>query len=273
MNPLDELLTKIANTELTLWQNWKDNDEHPDHFQPLLKKFQPTINAQVKRFTNNPNVPATRVAFEADKMFLKACQTFDPNQSQIKTHVINHLKKLSRFVGDNSNTGKMIEPRRHLINDYKQVKNNLLEDLDRVPTSDDILHHMNLLRADKEMAPLKINELKRLESELSKKDLTESLSLNDSKLYESPKEQQAIMMLHYSNPINAGDRHQYRLTPDEHNVFKRIYPLSDDGVLELNKTMKLKDIATELHFSAPKVSRTIKTLNKKVKAATQLLVD
>lgn len=273
MNPLDEFLTKFAaqNNEVELWQKWKDNNEHPDHFQPLYKKFEPTINSQVNKFARNPNVPKTRISFEADKMFLKACQSFDPSQAQLKTHVINHLKKLSRFVGDNSNTGKISEPRRLMIHAFNHSKDTLSEELGKAPSLEEIMKHMNVDREEQGHEAVKINDLKRLQSELSKRDLSESLAMNDAELYKTPKEQQAIVMLHYSTPIAAGEKHQYRLTPDEHNVFKRIFPLSEEGALDLDKTMKLKDIATELHFSAPKVSRTIKTLNKKLLKATELI--
>ncbi len=273
MNPIEDLLEKIAiqNNEVELWRKWKDSNEDPEHFKPLLAKFQTTINSQTAKFLRNPNVPKTRISFEANKMFMTACKSFDPEQAQLKTHVINHLKKLQRFVGDNSNIGKITEPRREMITDYHQTKELLHEQLNRPPSLEDIMIHMNKIREERGVTPVKINDLKRLQVEVSKRDLSESLSLEDSELYSTPKEQQAIVMLHYSTPIGQGERHDYRLTPDEHAVFKRIFPLSEEGALEPEKTMKLKDIATELHFSAPKVSRTIKTLNKKIKTVVGLV--
>lgn len=273
MNPIEELLSKIAaqNDELELWKTWKENNEHPDHFQPLYKKFQPALTSQVNILARNPNVPKSSISFEADKMFLKACQSFDPEKAQLKTHVFNYLKKLKRFVGDNANVGKISEPRRHMIGAFLHSRDTLHEEQGKPPSLEDIMHHMNVSRDEQEMESVKINDLKRLQVELSKRDLTESRSLNDSELYKTPKEQQAIVMLHYSKPLQAGEKHQYRLTSDEHAVFKRIFPLSEEGTLDLDKTMKLKDIATELHFSAPKVSRTIKGLNRKIVFATELV--
>lgn len=270
MNPIEELL-KTAQDELELWKKWKESDEHPDHFKPLLTKFQPVINSQVSRFTRNPNVPATRIAFEADKMFLKACQTWDPSQAQLKTHAINYLKKLDRFVGDYSNIGKISEPRRHMLGQFKNVRSSLEENLGRAPTLPEIHEQMNKVREEQGHAPVKLTDLQRLEKEESKRDLSESLAMEDSALYTTPKEQQAIVMMHYSNPLAAGERHTYRLTQDEHEVFKRVFPLNEEGVLELEKTMKLKDIAKELHFSPPKVSRTIKSVNTKLRKATELV--
>ncbi len=271
MNVLEELQKLAAEKKDVnhLWKNWKDSGEEPEHFQPLVNQFKPMLNTYTIKFSRTAAVPKTAISAQAHKQFLAACRSFNPEKAQLATHVTNYLKNLDRFVGEYANTGKIPEPRRHMINQFNTSRESLHEELDRQPTYEEIAKHMNEQRSlEGKKFQVKPGDLQKLETELSRKDLSEEMTLEEPEHWKSPVEEKTIVMLHYSTPIDNGLRHQYRLTKDEHEIFRRIHPL-EEGSLNYDKSMKLKDIAKELSFSAPKVSRSLKSINKKIKFATQ----
>lgn len=271
---LDEI-EKIAatknNTE-ELWKRWKDSNEDPEHFKPLIAQFKPLLTSYTNKFSRNAAVPKTSVSAQAHKQFVLGCRSWDPAKGQLNTHVTNYLKKLDRFVGDYLNTGKITEPRRRMINQFTVSRDHLTTELNRAPSFEEISKHMNEQYANEDkMLRVKPADLMKLETELARKDLSEEMTLDDPEHWKTPTEQQAIIMMHYSTPIEPGKKHPFRLTTDEFNIFKKIHPLGDDGSIDYSNSAKLKDIAVELNFSAPKVSRSLKAINKKIKNATQYI--
>ena len=269
---LEEVLTKIAAKAdpTNMWQTWKDNKEHPDHFHPLLQHFQNDIKNTVNKFSTNQYVSKFAVEKNVMDNFLKACQTYKPGEAALRTHVINYLQKTSRFVGDQSNTGYIPEPRRYLVGQYERSLGSLRESLGRDPVLTEIVNHMNEVMTSEGKKPVSLATIQLLKSE-RKKDIHESQILNESEIPEGSKEHTAVLTMYHSTPVATGEKHQYRLTPDEHIIFKHLFPLKEDGSLDYEGALKPKQIALKTGYSQPKVSRAVKSISKKMKNTISLL--
>ena len=269
---LENILQKFAakNDPTQIWQIWKNNKEHPDHFPPLLNHFQKDIKNTVNKFSANQYV--SKFAIEKNVMdnFLKACQTYKPGEAALRTHVINYLQKTSRFVGDQSNTGYIPEPRRYLVGQYERSLGSLKESLGREPVLTEVVNHMNETMVSEGKKPVSVSTIQLLKSE-RKKDVHESQALNEAEIPEGGAEHTAILTMYHSTPVKAGEKHQYRLTPDEHIIFRNLFPLTEDGALDYKGALKPKQIALKTGYSQPKVSRSVKSIAKKLKNTITLL--
>lgn len=252
------------------WQKWKESEENPEHFKPLMQQFKPLLTSYKNKYSRNAAVPASAVEAQVHKQFLLGCRSWEPEKSQLLTHVSNYMKGVDRFVGDYLNTGHIPEPRRLMINHYVNSRDSLHEEFGKAPSYEEIAKHMNeQYAAAQKITRVKPTDLVKLDKELARKDMTEEMSLDEPEHWKSPVEQQAIIMMHYSTPIEPNKKHPFRLTQDEFEIFKRVHPLTEEGTLDYENAKKFKDIATELKFSAPKISRSLKNINKKIRTATQ----
>ena len=133
----------------------------------LLKSLDPLINHQVNRFATS-GLPSVAIKLEAQRLTANAIDTYDPNKAQLNTHVINNLKKLSRFVTNYQNVGHIPEPRALMIGKYQSIYSNLETDKGREPTIDEIADQMSV----------GVAEIERLQTEL-RKDLSSTTFLED----------------------------------------------------------------------------------------------
>lgn len=265
-------MDKLARIDpVPLWQKWKDNKEHPEHFAPLLDHFKQDIRNQVNKFSANQYVSKSALEKNVFDNFLKACQTYKPGESALRTHVINYFKKTNRFVGEQSNVTFIPEPRRQLISKFNQAKDFLSDYLEREPETHEIVKHMNESLESEGKKSITINDITTLKTELSKRDIFESSALDEAEITPGSKEHQVVMSLYHSTPVPNGTKHQFRLTHDEHSIFKEMFPLKEDGSLNIEASLKPKQIAQKLDFSQPKISRSIKMINKKVKNTIGIL--
>lgn len=265
-------MDKFAKTDpFPLWKTWKDNNESTEHFQPLLNHFKQDLRNQVNKFSANQYVSKAALEKNVFDNFLKACQTYKPGESALRTHVINYGKKTNRFVGESSNVSFIPEPRRQIITKYNNAKDFLSDYLEREPDTHEILKHMNESLEAEGKKHVTVNDIETLKTELSKRDIYESSALDEAEIAEGSKEHQVIMSLYHSTPIANGTKHQFRLTNDEHAIFKEMFPLNEDGSLNISGSLKPKQIAQKLDFSQPKISRSIKMINKKIKNTIGIL--
>lgn len=130
---IEDILEKIAAREdpIHLWNAWKKDKESPEAYAPLLAHFKSDIRNQVNKFSGNQYVSKAALEKNVHDNFLKACQTYKPGESALRTHVINYFKKTNRFVGEQSNIGFIPEPRRQLVSKYNQAKDFLRDYLER----------------------------------------------------------------------------------------------------------------------------------------------
>lgn len=140
--------------ELQTWGQWQQSRD-PQLKKALLKSLTPVLRSQVNKFTNS-GLPEMALELEAKKLASKALDTYDPTKSQLNTHVINNLKKLSRFTTTYQNVGEIPEHRALLIGKYNAIYANLEDEKGREPTVEELADAMHITHA----------EVVRLQSEL-----------------------------------------------------------------------------------------------------------
>lgn len=158
-------MTEQQEKELKLFNRYKAfNDKEAK--KELLQSLKPLIYNRVNQF-NASGLPRPTIELNAMKLASDAIDTYDPNKSQLNTHVTNYLKKVRRFVTTYQNVGHIPEPRALMIGQYKAVVANLSDKHGREPTISEIADEMNLPEA----------EIERLKKEM-RSDL--SIEMDDS---------------------------------------------------------------------------------------------
>jgi len=129
-------MSTAASRDLELWKKWKE-ERNKDNLTPLMSSMNPVIQKEVSRWaTGNVSRPVLNI--EAKKIALKAFDSYDPNSTQLNTHLTNQLKGLSRIVYTHSNAARMPEHQTLKVGSYLNAKNELEEDLGREPTAQEL---------------------------------------------------------------------------------------------------------------------------------------
>lgn len=126
--------------DLDLWRAWK-REPTQRNLEALMSQVQPLIGQQVQRWSRI--VPTFVLEAEAKQLALKAFQTYNPSVGvALSTHLVNHLKKLSRTAYERQSTVGVPE---HLRIQYNQIVRAQaeLEELTGVPpTIEALSDHM-----------------------------------------------------------------------------------------------------------------------------------
>ena len=165
--------------ELELWNRYKSGDNEAK--KELIFSLKPLINSQVNKYRGS-GLPPISIELEGIDIASNAIDTYDPSRSQLNTHVVNNLKKLSRFVTNYQNIGHIPESRVFLIGKYNAIFENLTADLGREPTVFEIADAMSI-------PPV---EVERLQTELRKDLILEIPGEDDNKgffMYARPEEE------------------------------------------------------------------------------------
>jgi len=155
----------IKEKELELYNQYKSGSNMAK--KKLLTSLKPIIQYQVNKF-NGSGLPVIALKLEGRRLADHAIDTYDPKKAQLNTHVVNNLKKLSRFVMNYQNIGHIPEPRVLIIGKYNVIYDNLAADLGREPT---ILELSDAMK-------ISVAEIERLQSEL-RKDLSITTPTDD----------------------------------------------------------------------------------------------
>lgn len=142
--------------ELELWKSWNENKSN-DSLNELLESFNPLIEKEVNVFKTSP-LPKDALKLRALSLTKKALDTYDPNKSQLNTHIVNNLQKLKRFVYEYQNIGKIPEHRILKISQYNSIKDQLKDKLMREPTAMEISSEMKLPLAEVERLELELRQ-------------------------------------------------------------------------------------------------------------------
>lgn len=222
------------NNELELWNSWK---KHPSDqtLIPLLEEMNPTIMKRVNMF-NTAEVPKQVLEFTAKKLAVEAFQTFEPKKASLKTHTYNHLKQLTRFVGDRQNIGKIPENRRIKITQYKAAYNTLEEELKRDPSFQELSAWLKWPLA----------EIQRMDAELRGTAVSSTFEGENVLAKDTTRERRIIRNIYYE------------LNPEEAIVYE--YLLGERGKPRLTET----EIAGRLNMSITKISRIKHKIAKKI---------
>lgn len=146
------------NDELQLWQDYKNGK--PEARITLLRSVDPLLRKNVEKFRNS-GLPIEAVETEARSLAAQAFDTYDPNKSQLNTHITNHLKHLQRFVIEYQNVAKIPENRAIAISKFHNIKAHLEDKLGREPNTVELSDELGW----------SISEVERMQAE-QRKDLT-----------------------------------------------------------------------------------------------------
>ncbi len=129
------------NKELELFYKYKAGDQNAK--KELIHSLTPLITSHVQKY-NSSGLPVSAIKLEGQNLASQAIDTYDPNKSQLNTHVYNNLQKLSRFVSTYQNVGHIPEPRVLMLGTYNTVSSNLEFELGRKPTVNEIADAMHI---------------------------------------------------------------------------------------------------------------------------------
>jgi DNA-directed RNA polymerase specialized sigma subunit len=218
-----------------MWRTWKDNNEDPQHMEPLLNSLQPLVFKRVRQFQGVP-IQKEVLRAEANRKVIGGLRRFDPSKAQMHTFLTNELKGLSRYVQHHQNFTRVVEERANKIGDYERARSTLREQLDREPIAQEIADYMKV--------PLLT--VTRLRSEV-REDLLASGAMEDPFVEETPREREVLKLI------------VYELNPTEMQVFE--YLTGHGGKEKVSSTSA---IARRLGWSDSKVSQVKKAIADKI---------
>ncbi len=126
--------------DLELWHQWKQSGSKR-HLSQLIDQLSPLIYHEVQRASGS--LPTSALAAEAKKWTFKAVETYDPSKgTTLSTHVMNYLPKVRRMNYKYQNAVRLPENMQLQYHEYSKAVNDLTEQLNREPTSDEIAHRL-----------------------------------------------------------------------------------------------------------------------------------
>lgn len=167
-----------------------------------MDSLKPIIQYNINKFKTS-GLPESALDLETRRIVSDAIETYDPTKAQLNTHVMGYTRKLSRFVSNYQNVGKIPENRIFLIGRYKTIYENLEADKGREPTIAELADAMHI-------APVEIERLQlEMRKDLGMPDAGESTedggSFFDLTQYteDDYNKRQAIEFVYYdSDPID-----------------------------------------------------------------------
>lgn len=127
--------------DVQLWQAWKQ-DSGPHTLMPLMKQINPIVNNEVNRWKRS-GIDPVLLEMEAKNLAFKSFKTFNPNKSQLNTHVTNNLKRLSRYTINNQNTVRTPEDKIYKYRKYMNVKDQIEQETGEDASMVDIEMRLN----------------------------------------------------------------------------------------------------------------------------------
>lgn len=240
-NPVDKYLqTKEAarserkQNELRLWEQWKASGEDPQHLQPLLKIYEPTLQHKMKMW-KAPTIPQSAFKLELQNHLIKAFQTWDPQKAALNTHVETRLQKAKRYNVKNQNMAYIPEGQVAHISKIQQAHDQLSEEYGRPPTPDEIADFTGL-------KPKQVETIQRA----TRKDIPGSMFESDplETQRRASYEEQQIAVVANTLP------HIFPNKPEMHTLFNHIY--GTNGHEQITST---SDLAAKMNKNHSQISR------------------
>lgn len=235
--------------ELFLWQQWTESGHKPELLDPLMRSLQPVIAKQVRVFSRGVPVPEQVLQSVANDRALEALRGFDParaGDAALSSWVVNRLKGLSRYVGQNQNMARITEERVQLYGPVRRATEQLRDELGRDPTDMEIAHRIN--ESPDRIAKKRVTaQSVRLLNQEKKDDLLASAEMNDPFVSENARMREAMGLVRYD------------LSPEELQVWEYIRGIN--GKPRLHRTV---DIAKALKWSQSKVATTKTAITNKL---------
>lgn len=226
--------------DIELWKAWRDSDEDPDYFRPLLQQFRGLIRHRADRWARNIDLPPAVVHAEFNKQFLNAARTYNPNKgTALGSWVTTNLQKANRYLTTYQNPARIVETRAgHQKGLYDNAKAVLEDQFDREPSTTELSEYLGWSEA----------EVGRMQAESRKALYTSVYSTGFDPATNMPSRETEVLRL-----IKP------ELTPQERLVYD--YLLGESGKPKL----KPGEIAVRLGTSASTISRIKKSIAEKAK--------
>lgn len=132
--------------ELEYWKEYKQGGDTKAK-KKLIKSLTPLIRSQVNKFSNS-GLPLPALELEGKRLAGIALDSYEPQKSALNTHVMNNLRKLSRFSTTYQNAGHIPEPRVLLMGKYNAIYANLEDEKGREPTIQELSDAMQIPPAE-----------------------------------------------------------------------------------------------------------------------------
>jgi len=248
MNPVEEYFEeKLAakeqrkKDEVALWKRWMDEGQQPHHLAPLLKAYEPVIAQHVRKH-NVLAIPESAMKAQAQKHVIEAFQTYDPSKgTALNTWVENRLPKLGRFRNRYQNMAYIPEGKADKIGKIDRAKNELIEELGREPTMDELGNHLS-------MNPKKVQEILKAQ----RRDIPMSRSGGEEVYdYAATSQPTARMFEDQQIAVAAQSLHSiFPNKPEMHQLFN--YTFGMNGHPQVTSTSQL---AKKMDKKDPQISR------------------
>lgn len=129
------MLTKQAE-DVALWRQHRAGDRVATN--KLLRRMDPYIQKRVSLYRDVP-IPRPAIEGHAKSLALHAFDTYDPKKkTELSTHVVNHLQRVSRFVNQGKNIARIPEHRVLRVGTFNSVHDSLKAQLGRPPSTEEL---------------------------------------------------------------------------------------------------------------------------------------
>lgn len=226
---------KKSEQDYELWRRWNDNGRRPEDLDPLYKQIKPVVRKASNVYANRVNIPREAIESEFEYHALNALDNYDPSKSALHTHLTNQMKRGKRFITTHQNVARIPEHRIHKKGEFDRAKSDLMDNLGREPSAQEISDKMKWPRS----------QVDKLISEDRKDVLSSTLQTSPDSRFS---EEQEIM-----NMLPA------ELDGEENLVYEYLTGTGGKPSLGAN------EIASELKISPAKVSRIRSRIASKVK--------
>jgi len=231
----------VKKKENELWEQWKKSNYNPTYLRPLHDSFKNLLFFHVNKW-KSVNIPERLLQAEADKLFIEALKSYDPNKgAALSTHISYMLARIQRFVVTHQNMGRVVEGRAgKVFGELKVAKNLFMEEHGRTPTPQELAEKMSL----EYKRGVSVTDAKLFMKE-DRRDL--SMGQDEADFSFEPSSNRMLMMILPSE-----------LSIEENQVYERLFGLN--GSPKMDKGA----IARQLRIHPSKVSRLIASIREKL---------
>lgn len=138
-------VTAIRSKEMDLWKKYKETND-PKHYQALLKSHMPVIYKTLNVF-KSVEINKSAQLMNLMQLHKEAIDAFDPKNAKganLTTWLTTRLKAHHRYVGNRQNLARLSEPKNLLVGQFKTGVSELISNLNREPSLQEIQEHTKL---------------------------------------------------------------------------------------------------------------------------------
>jgi len=130
-----------------LWKRYRSGDKAAAN--QILTAVDPHIKQRVALYKGRVAVPHYAIEGHAKDLVLHALDTFDPKAgTQVTTHIVNHLQRVSRYVNQNKNVARIPEHRALRVGAFESARAQLAAVMGREPTPEELADDLGWSRQE-----------------------------------------------------------------------------------------------------------------------------